>query len=266
MEWLGFITLIMVYGCFFVACVSSIWSWVGICFWMIPVFAMSIQYKTGMEINGLMVLISLCMFAICRKTLVGVSLWNTKQRKIKHLVFGTLYCIVFLSMFYSFSQAQLQGYMLNIQGWGQKDIRVVPMLIITLVMIALTWPFTTIVYTAIDGIYTKKENVVLLSCQFYIANEKGAENSLLKGYFVEGVQNGITYYFRMTKRTYYMLQKQTHLKIVLKKGILGGHYVRQFEKESHIPIVKKMDQISVRIGIMGLAFISSLGIWFFWYR
>lgn len=270
MEWLGFITLLTVYGCFLVSYTSGRWHWWFICFWLLPIFSMTITYESGMEINGLMFLICLLMFVICRRSLMGIGLWNIKERKQHPVLWGFLFVFVFLLMLYSFAEAQLRGYMLNIQGWGQDDLRWLPLLMTSVPMIVFSVAFTNMVYTAIDRLGFRKQDMTLLACRFFISTEMGLESRLMvRGYFVEGVENGVTYYFRMTKRTYYILKKQKYLKLRIKKGIFGGLYVSAYEKDAEKEfdqaIVKRLDKDAIRMGVLGFFICVLFGMYYFWY-
>ncbi|MFI3174258.1 MAG: hypothetical protein R3Y53_03520 [Bacillota bacterium] len=270
MEWLGLFTLLTIYGCFLLSYTSGRWHWWFICFWLLPIFSMTITYESGREINGLMVLICFLMFAICRRSLLGISLWNIKERKNHPILWGFLFVIVFLLILYSFAEAQLRGYMLNIQGWGHDELRWLPILLTMGPMIFCSVIFTNMVYTAIDRLGFRKKNMTLLACRFFISTEMGLESRLMvRGYFVEGVENGVTYYFRMTKRTFYILKKQTFLKMSVKKGIFGGLYVASYEKdpekERDKSIVKRLDRDAFRMAILGFFVCMAFSLYYIWH-
>ena len=83
MAWLGFVTLITIYWCIFLAVVTGRLGWGLITGWLIPILAMAISFEEGMMVNGLMFLLCLLMFLACRKGLTEIRGWNIKQRK-KH--------------------------------------------------------------------------------------------------------------------------------------------------------------------------------------
>ena len=201
MEWLGFATLITAYGCIFTAVVTGRKGWVLLMGWLIPILALTITYETGMQINGLMVLICFVMFLICRLGMVDVKMWNIRQRKKHNILFGILYIGVFILLFYSIAQAQIQGYMLNLQGWGSKKLPIWRMGLSTLPLLWLNVIYTRMVYTAIDRLRRKRQELKLLSCRCFIANEQGTEKGLNQGYFLEGIQNGAVSYTHLTLPT-----------------------------------------------------------------
>ena len=48
----------------------------------------------------------------------------------------------------------------------------------------------------------------MLNCRCFLAHESGAEKVAKQGYFLEGISNGVTYHFELTKRTYFMLRRE----------------------------------------------------------
>ncbi|WP_352399614.1 hypothetical protein [Anaerotignum sp.] len=266
MAWLGFVTLITIYWCLFLSVTSGRWGWLMICIWLMPIFAMTITYQSGMEINGLMVLICIVMLLVCRRGLLDVKMWNTKLRKRHSIIFATLYVVLFAMFLYSFAEAQIQGYMLNIQGWKSDHGSVWSMLLTLVPMLVLNWVFTQMVFTTIDRLYYKKKDLTLLACQFYIASESGVERGLVKGYFLEGIQNGVTYHFRMTRRTFHMLQKEPVLKLQTKIGLFGGQYVTELDTSQYLKRIRRMDRRDTKLGILGCILVAAFGIWLFWFQ
>ncbi len=265
MEWLGFLIVLATYICIYLTYITGRSGYTIMCVWLIPIFSMVISYQSGMEINGLMVLICFGMFFVCRNSYADVKMWNVKKQKKNPVGILLLFAAVFAAFFYTYAQAQIQGYMLNIQGWGSEEDNFWPMVITIIPMLLLTIPFTQMAYTAIDRIFCKRENITLLECQFYITNENGVESSVAHGYFLEGIQNGITYHFRMTRRMYYLLRKEKWLKLRVRTGLLGGQYVTTFDTEPFIENMKRRDRNSLQVGFVGLLLTCSWATWFFFY-
>lgn len=266
MEWLGFITVITAYWCIFLAAVTKRWGWALLIGWLVPVFAMTVNYRQGMEINGLMVLICVGMFLLCRKGLTDVKMWNVKVRKKHNVIFGILYAVVFVLMFYSLAQAQIQGYLLNLQGWGSNHLSFWRMGLTLIPLFALNLVYTRMVYTVIDRLRRKKEKLILLACHAYIANEAGVEKGLNQGYFLEGVQNGVTYYFRMTKRTYFMVRKEPHLRLEMETGLLGGRYVVDLGQPDWSKRTRRRDRQDAKLGLLFFVLVMAASIWLYWFR
>ena len=132
MAWLGFVTLLTIYWCFFVAATTGRIGWCLLTGWLLPILALTISFRKGMQVNGLMVLICFVLFLVCRSGLAELRGWNVKQRKKRPVLFWLLYTVVFLLMFYSVAQAQMQGYILNIQGWDSETMQVLRMVLVTI--------------------------------------------------------------------------------------------------------------------------------------
>lgn len=108
---------------FFVAATTGRIGWCLLTGWLLPILALTISFRKGMQVNGLMVLICFVLFLVCRSGLAELRGWNVKQRKKRPVLFWLLYTVIFLLMFYSVAQAQMQGYILNIQAGTVKRCR-----------------------------------------------------------------------------------------------------------------------------------------------
>lgn len=265
MAWLGFITFLTIYWCVFMAAVTGRIGWGLIAGWLLPILAMAMSFREGMEVNGLMVLICILMFFACRHGLTDIRMWNTKQRKRHSILFGFLYAATFLLMFYSLAEAQIQGYLLNLQGWGSENMRFWRLLLTVLPLLVLNYFYTKLLYTGIDRSFLKKRELVLLSCRLFISNKSGVDKGIYQGYFMEGVSNGVTYHFQMTARTYYMLKKETTLRLQIRTGLFGGIYVMDLDEPEFLKRVRRRDRRDVKVG--GTLFLLAivLGVGLFWY-
>ena len=64
MAWLGFVTLLTIYWCFFVAATTGRIGWCLLTGWLLPILALTISFRKGMQVNGLMVLICFVLPAV----------------------------------------------------------------------------------------------------------------------------------------------------------------------------------------------------------
>ena len=264
MAWLGFVTLLTIYWCFFVAATTGRIGWCLLTGWLLPILALTISFRKGMQVNGLMVLICFVLFLVCRSGLAELRGWNVKQRKKRPVLFWLLYTVVFLLMFYSVAQAQMQGYILNIQGWDSETMQVLRMVLVTIPLLVLNYFYTEMVYTAIDRLRLKKWELVLLNCRCFLAHESGAEKVAKQGYFLEGISNGVTYHFELTKRTYFMLRSEKNLRLQIGTGILGGLYLTDLENPDFFKRVRRMDRKYAKRGIFLNILVMAFGVWLFW--
>ena len=201
---------------------------------------------------------------VCRSGLAELRGWNVKQRKKRPVLFWLLYTVIFLLMFYSVAQAQMQGYILNIQGWDSETMQVLRMVLVTIPLLVLNYFYTEMVYTAIDRLRLKKWELVLLNCRCFLAHESGAEKVAKQGYFLEGISNGVTYHFELTKRTYFMLRREKNLRLQIGTGILGGLYLTDLENPDFFKRVRRMDRKYAKRGIFLNILVMAFGVWLFW--
>ena len=239
MAWLGFVTLLTIYWCFFVAATTGRIGWCLLTGWLLPILALTISFRKGMQVNGLMVLICFVLFLVCRRGLAELCGWNVKQ-------------------------AQMQGYILNIQGWDSETMQVLRMVLVTIPLLVLNYFYTEMVYTAIDRLRLKKWELVLLNCRCFLAHESGAEKVAKQGYFLEGISNGVTYHFELTKRTYFMLRREKNLRLQIGTGILGGLYLTDLENPDFFKRVRRMDRKYAKRGIFLNILVMAFGVWLFW--
>ena len=265
MAWLGFVTLITIYWCIFLAATTGRLGWVLITGWLIPILAMAISFEEGMMVNGLMFLICLLMFLACRKSMTEIRGWNIKQRKKRPFLFWFLYVISFLFMFYSIAQAQIQGYILNIQGWGSETLPMLRLHLTLLPLLVLNYFYTKMIYTAIDRMKLKQRELILLECRCFIAHETGAEKIARQAHYLEGINNGITYHFQLTKRTFQMLKKEKTLKLQIHTGLFGGMYIIDLENLDFFKRVRRLDRKYAKIGTGLFLLVMAVGVAVFWF-
>ncbi|MBQ7757694.1 hypothetical protein, partial [Anaerotignum sp.] len=201
----------------------------------------------------------------CRRGLTEIRGWNIKQRKKHPALFWFLYFVIFLMMFYSVAQAQIQGYVLNIQGWGSENMPVVRLLLTIVPMLVLNYFYTGMVYTGIDRSKLKEWELILLSTRCFIAHESGAEKIAKQGHYLEGINNGITYHFQLTKRTFQMLKKEKNLRLQVRTGLFGGLYITELENPDFFKRVRRMDRKYAKLGSVFFLLVMAFGVWLFWF-
>ena len=265
MAWLGIVTLITIYWCIFLAVTTGRLGWGILTGWLLPILAMAISFEEGMQVNGLMVLICFILFMLCRRGLTEIRGWNIKQRKKHPALFWFLYFVIFLLMFYSVAQAQIRGYILNIQGWGSENMPVVRLLLTIVPMLVLNYFYTGMVYTGIDRSKLKEWKLILLSTRCFIAHESGAEKIAKQGHYLEGINNGITYHFQLTKRTFQMLKKEKNLRLQVRTGLFGGLYITELENPDFFKRVRRLDRKYAKLGSVFFLLVMAFGVWLFWF-
>lgn len=265
MAWLGFVTWITIYWCIFLAAATGSGSWVLLSGWLLPILLMALSFQEGMAVNGLMVLICVVQFLLCRKGLTELRAWNTRQRKKRRLLYGLIYTVSFLLMFYCVAQAQIQGYMLNLQGWGSQNMRAARLLLTIVPMLALNHCYTALLYNTLDRIWCRRKELILLETHCFTASERGFDK-LFQGYYLKGINNGVTYHFQLTRRTYYMLIKEKRLRLQIQEGLLGGLYMTTIENEDFFKRVRRRDRRTAKIAVAMFLVVLICGVYLFWFR
>lgn len=265
MAWLGLFALIVFYWCFFTAIVTGRRSWIWLGVLCVPVLTMAIGYKTGMQINGLIVTLCVFMFVVCRNSLKDILLWNQKKRKYHWVFLGILWLMCFLFLFYCIIELQIKGYLYDFQGWNVEKRNSFRITITTLPIVWISYYYGEMFYNSVDRLWRRKSELILIACNFFVANSRGGDTGIDKGYFLDGVNNGINYHFRMTKGTYYMLQKEKSLRLKIQKGLLGGLYVSENPCPNNMKKTLKRDRKNAKIGIVVFFLVLIFGIFLFFF-
>ncbi len=261
MEWLGIGIWLTAYICIFTTAVTGRKGWALLTGWLVPIAAMTIGYHVGTQINGLMVLICVVQFLICRRGMADVKLWDIHRRKKHPILFWTIYLMLLVLLLYVFYGMVAYLPLSLIQSeFMQKDM----IGGIVLVLCWLNYIYTRMVYTALDRIYCKKQELRLIHCHCFRANEAGAEHSFQKNYYLEGIQNGVTYYFQLTRRSYHILKKEERICLQTQTGIFGGLYVKELEKQEWLERAKAVERRDAKIGIVLLCLVMAAGVWVYW--
>lgn len=261
MEWLGIGLWLMAYICVFTTAVTGRKGWVLLIGWLIPLLVMTIGYHAGTQINGLMILICLVLFLICRCGMADVKLWDIHHRKKHPILFGTIYLVLLALLLYVF----IEMFTYLPASIAQNQMIKTPILSgMAVVLCWFNYIYTRMVYTALDRIYCRKQELRLIHCQCFRANETGIERSLRKNYYLEGIQNGVTYYFQMTRRSYHILKNEERISLQTETGIFGGLYVKDLGKSEWLERVKEVERHDAKIGTVLLCLVMAAGIWVYW--
>ena len=265
MEWIGLITLLIIYWCLFTAFVTGVFSWAILTVWCIPVLSMAVSYQEDMEINGLMVVLCFLMFMGCRRGLLEARMWNVKMRKAYGIIFYVLYTICLLFLYYCFWQAQSLGYLWDFQGIRQENINYFRLIGTSVLFFYVAYPLTELFYNGLERIIKKDRELVLLNCKFFLADPKGNDKGLWKGHYLDGINNGVNYHFRLTRRTYEMLKKEKKLRLKVRVGLMNGLYVEENPCPDNVKKTRRRDRRHLKMGFAGFLVLVAGGVWFFWF-
>jgi len=264
MAWIGSLVLFIMYRCFFTGFIERRWEWFFLTLWMVPLFGMCLNHYKGMEINGLMILLCLGMFFLNKRGVENAKMWNIKRRKVKESVFTLLFLMMMFAVFYTTGESQVLGYLPDFQWLRKEKIDLVRYILTALPLFAVAILLTFSAYNGVDRLWVKKDGLILLECHFFISSEQGAEISLNKCYFVDGINNGEKYHFRMNKRTYQMLSREKNLCLEVCRGILGGLYVEKNPCPENEKKTRKRDRIIWITGSITTIFVIIGCVFLFW--
>ncbi len=261
MEWLGIGLWLIAYLCVFTTVVTRRKGWMLLVGWLIPLIVITIGHDAGTQINGLVILICVVMFLICRCGMADVKLWDIHKRKQHPILFWTIYMILLILLCYV-----CMGMTVYVPTdiMQNKDIQIPVCMGGVVVLCWLNYIYTRMVYTACDRIYCKKQELRLIHCNCFRTNAIGMEHSLRKNYYLEGIQNGVTYCFQLTRRSYEILKREERLCLQVQTGIFGGLYVEDLGKPEWLERAKAVERRDAKIGTVFFCLVMAVGIWVYW--
>ena len=220
MAVLGNISIIVILLCLLAVIVTGRKRWAVIWLWCVPIIGITFFVPDGIEINGLVVLISGIMMALTAYSLWGVKAWCISGRKKIYVFWAFLFAINFAVSEYYFYQCISLGYLKFLYINTDVPFIAVASVGISLYIAAIMSRITII---ATDKYFSKKETFVLIQCQ-PLSKKRNIGVGQNK-YAIKGVQNGQEYVFYMTRKAYFMLKSEKNLVMEVRRGIVGGIYV-----------------------------------------
>lgn len=207
-----------------------------------PMIGMIYTKQGRSNINGITALMSI--FVICADiySLSGTSLWyKAEKNKYKFSDFAVIFVLFVLSFYYTY-RCFADGY-LNFLG---TDIFTVYSLYAALLCSVLyTAAARYVLYTASDKYFSQNEKFIIIKCS------PVRKNGIIKVRGINGVQNGINYFFNADRKTFFLLRNEKRLILDVKKGVHGGMYVSGkglFEKtvgRRKKRIIKRLNQRAI---------------------
>ncbi len=182
----------------------------------LPMIGMIYTKQGRSNINGITALMSI--FVICADiySLYGTALWyRAEKNKYKFSDFAVIFIFFVLSFYYTY-QCFADGY-LNFLG---TDIFTVYSLFgAAICSVFYTAAARYVFYTAADKYFSQNEKFIIIKCS------PVRKNGIIKVRGINGVQNGINYFFNADRKTFFLLRNEKRLILDVKKGVHGGMYV-----------------------------------------
>lgn len=193
-------------------------AYVCILLYSLPMIGMIYTKQGRSNINGITVLMSI--FVICADiySLYDTALWyKAEKNKYKFIDFAVIFIIFILSFYYTY-QCLAGGY-LNFLGTDIFNKYAVYVAVVCSVFYTASARY--ILYTAVDKYFSQNEKFIIIKCS------PVRKNGIIKMRGINGVQNGINYFFNADRRTFFLLRNEKRLVLDVKKGVHGGMYVSQ---------------------------------------
>jgi len=254
MAVIGIISTVTIFLCLLAVIITGRKQWLIIWLWCIPTVGMAYFAPQDLQVNGLVVVISVVMVIITAYSLWGIRAWYVQGRKKKYVLWVILFAINYAVIEYYFYQCICLGYInflnINVDMPFMEMAAIVIGLCVTVLM-------CKVVITAIDKYFSKKETFVLIQCHPAVKN-KDRNLGYSRKYSIKGVQNGHEYIFNMTRKTYFLLKPQKSLVMEARRGIMGGVYVTSNLYKDEDRRKKRINKILTRQCLFAVLTVSIL--------
>ncbi len=219
MTYIGYLSAIIIFVCVWAMFATGRKSWLAPVVWAALMFAMSIGAKRGLAVNGLCLCIAFFETFLSIRALYGVIIWNQSFREKGVILPTVIYLITAVLVGYCLVQSQKTGYIPNVMNIGGEN-RALRNIINVVIVLAISFPAAYIGILRFEKFFSNETELTLLDCKFYTSALLGG--TAFKGYYMYGINNGVKYYFRITKRTYFMLRLEDRLVLKMRKDLRGN--------------------------------------------
>lgn len=222
MTFVGFMAGIIIFVSLWASLATGRKIWLVATFWAGIMIVVALGAKKGLVVNGLCLLIASYEAIMSMRAVNKVIIWN-QSFKDKGVILPIIaYLISLLLVGYCVVQIQLLGYVPDIMGVkGSAGIlrKIIDGVIISIISI----PIAYISLLRFERFFSLDDEIILLNCRFYTSSLGIGKFS--KAYYMYGINNGVKHYFRVTKRTYFMLRLEDRLVLKVKRDIRGNLFV-----------------------------------------
>ncbi len=222
MTFVGFMAGIIIFVSLWAALATGRKSWLAATFWAGIMLVIVLGAKRGLVVNGLCLLIASYEAIMSMRAINKVIIWNQSFKDKGAVLPIIAYLISLLLVGYCIVQMQLLGYIPDFMGVkGSAGIfrKIIDFIIIAII----AFPVAYISLLRFERFFSLDDELILLNCRFYTSSSGMGKFS--KGYYMYGINNGVKYYFRVTKRTYFMLRLENRLVLKVKRDLRGNIFV-----------------------------------------
>lgn len=218
MTFIGFIAGILIFVSLWASLATGRKVWLVSAFWASIVLIAAMGIKRGCVINGL------CIFIACYESIVSIRavdkviIWNQSFKDKGVILPIIIYIISVFLVGYCIVQMQLLGYVPDLMG-VKSTPGVLRKIIDGVIIAVIAIPIAYTNLLRVERFFSLNYELTLLNCRFYTSS---IGRGLSKAYYMYGINNGIKYYFRLTKRTYFMLRLEDRLVLKMKRDLRGN--------------------------------------------
>lgn len=221
MIYIGYIAAIIIFAAVWAMFATGRKGWLVTAFWAGVMLSMSLGAKRGLEINGLCLMIALFETAMSIRAIYGVIIWNQNFKDRSMILPVIIYLITAMLVGYCLTQMQKIDYIPNFMNIG-GDIGIVRRIINAAVILAISVYPAYIGLLRFERFFSNETELTLLECRFYTSSLLGG--AVFRGYYMYGINNGVKYYFRITKRAYFMLRFEKRVVLKMRKDLRGNMF------------------------------------------
>ncbi len=219
MTYIGYLSAIIIFASIWATFATGRKSWLVTAFWAGIMLMMSLGAKRGLEINGLCLCIAFFETALSIRAIYGVIIWNQNFKDKGVILPAVIYIITVILVWYCVAQTQKNGYIPDLMNF-RGEMGTLRKLVNSVIILAVSVPPTYIGLLRFERFFSNETDLILLDCRFYTSSMFGG--TAFKGYYMYGINNGVKYYFRITKRTYFMLRLENRLVMKVRKDLRGN--------------------------------------------
>ena len=222
MTYVGFLAGMIIFAAIWAMFATGRKSWIIPAFWAWIVLVEALGVKGGMEVNGLCLCIALFETVMSIRAIYGIVIWNQSFKERGVALPIVIYLISAVPVGYCVIQIQKLGYVPDIMGI-KTEMSTMRKLVNIVVIFVLSICPAYVGLLRFERFFSTKTTLTLLDCRFYTTPLMGG--TIFKGYYMYGINNGVKYHFRITKRIYFMLRFEKRLVMNVYKDLRGNMFV-----------------------------------------
>ena len=171
-------------------------------------------------IRELLLAVMLLFAFSCVPALFGLKLWNfhSRKKRRKHAFWAIWWLFCSLLALVTLLQDDVLDYVTALNQTGRLGSRAGHVLLLAFV-IFLLWQTGWVVACLVDRLFSRMAPLTLIGCRM------SEPPGFVRRYYLQGVHNGTTEYFRVNRPVFSEVKRQPAVRLEVKTGILGGQYV-----------------------------------------